>query len=315
MASMASKESKSIYGNSSSRHNWMFETKEALNNVRENKIKKILYDLENNNNENGIGGMEVEEDGDKDNNKIIRKLKQEQMLLLHFERKLMELCQRMKVHETVEATAITYFKRFYLSKHSIFEVKYSPVIVSTTCLFIAGKTEEQRHELTVSKICDQVGLTKQVKTVLDMELEVLNTLSFQLRLYHPYASLRHLLRTFQTTRGNNMSDEVYKVFRADVYRILRLSFLTDCPFLFSPGQIAMASLELACTNESTQWASTYEKVYNDNFLNNVNFEDEKLRSVIELIKTEIISTKNILPPSKDVVVKVCSEIGIYLPNM
>ena len=57
------------------------------------------------------------------------------------------------------------------------------------------------------------------------------------------------------------------------------------------------------------------KVYNDNFLNNVNFEDDKLRSVIELIKTEIISTKNILPPSKDVVVKVCSEIGIYLPNM
>ena len=34
------KESKSIYGNSSSRHNWMFETKEAINNVRENKIKK-----------------------------------------------------------------------------------------------------------------------------------------------------------------------------------------------------------------------------------------------------------------------------------
>ena len=79
---MASKESKSIYGNSSSRHNWMFETKEALNNIRENKIKKILYDLENNNNENGIGGMEVEEDGDIDNNNIIRKLKQEQMLLL-----------------------------------------------------------------------------------------------------------------------------------------------------------------------------------------------------------------------------------------
>ena len=219
----------------------------------------------------------------------------------------------MKVHETVEATAITYFKRFYLSKHSIFEVKYSPVIVSTTCLFIAGKTEEQRHELTVSKICDQVGLTKQVKTVLDMELEVLNTLSFQLRLYHPYASLRHLLRTFQTTRGNNMSDEVYKVFRADVYRILRLSFLTDCRFIFTRTN-CNGIVKLAYTNESTQWASTYEKVYNDNFLNNVNFEDEKLRSVIELIKTSI-STKNILPPSKDVVVKVCSEIGIYLPNM
>ena len=45
MASMASKESKSIYGNSSSRHNWMFETKEALNNVRENKIKKYYMIL------------------------------------------------------------------------------------------------------------------------------------------------------------------------------------------------------------------------------------------------------------------------------
>ena len=140
-------------------------------------------------------------------NEISQKIKQEQSLLLHFQRKLMELCQRMEVHETVEATAIIYFKRFYLSKHSIFEKEYSPVVVSVTCLFIAGKTEEQRDQLGVSKICEQVGI-KQSRKVLQMELEVLNALNFQLRIYHPYASIRHLLRKFQTTCGNDMSDEV-----------------------------------------------------------------------------------------------------------
>ena len=53
----------------------------------------------------------------------------------------------------------------------------------------------------------------------------------------------------------------YDSFCGDVERILRLSYLAECPFLFTPGQIALASLELACTHESTQWAHKYESVF------------------------------------------------------
>merc|ERR1711991_1093239 len=92
------------YDKNSSRYGWLYETKTILNTERANKIKRIC------------SGTHLSATTDND---IHQKVKQENVLLLHFERKLMELCQRMRVHETVEATAMIFFKRFYLVEHSV----------------------------------------------------------------------------------------------------------------------------------------------------------------------------------------------------
>ena len=280
----------------SSRYGWLYETKSILNIERANKIKRVC------------SGTHLSATTDND---IHQKVKQEHLLLLHFERKLMELCQRMRVHETVEATAMIFFKRFYLV-HSVFEQTYSPIVVCATCLLLAGKTEEQR-DLGAVRICEQVGLSKQIREVIKMELVVLKALKFQLRVYHPFAPARHLLRMFRTTSGFDPSD--YDSFCGDVERIIRLSYLTECPFLFTPGQIALASLELACTHESTQWAHKYESLFRAKILKNINFEDQRLRRVVEEVKSQLAATKETKPPSKAVVMKLCSSIGVYLPNV
>ena len=144
-----------------------------------------------------------------------------------------------------------------------------------------------------------------------MELVVLKALKFQLRLYHPFAPARHLLRMFRTL----IDPGDYDSFCGDVERILRLSYLTESPFLFTPGQIALASLELACTHESTQWAHKYASVFREKFLKNINFEDQRLRRVAEEVKSQLVATKEKKPPSKAVVMNLCSSIGIYLPNV
>ena len=283
------------YDKNSSRYGWLYETKTILNTERANKIRRVC------------SGTHLNATTDND---IYQKVKQEHLLLMHFERKLMELCQRMRVHETVEATAMIFFKRFYLVEHSVFEQKYSPIVVCATCLLLAGKTEEQR-DLGAVRICEQVGLINHIKDVIKMELVVLKALKFQLRVYHPFAPARHLLRMFQTF----IDPGDYDSFCGDVERILRLSYLTECPFLFTPGQIALASLELACTHESTQWAHKYESVFREKFLKNINFEDQRLRRVVEEVMSQLVATKETKPPSKAVVMNLCSSIGIYLPNV
>lgn len=52
---------------------------------------------------------------------------------------IQKLCKRLSLRQKVIATAIVYFRRFYL-RNSYCET--DPALVAATCCYVAGKSEE-----------------------------------------------------------------------------------------------------------------------------------------------------------------------------
>ena len=251
-------------------------------------------------------------------------LHEENVLLLHFQRKLMEACVIIKdssgnkIHETVEASALAYFKRYYL-RHRIC-TSHNPFDVIVACLLLAGKTEEQRDPLVLYKICASLSFDYERKKddLLAKELELLEALEFKLRVYHPYGPMRSLLRSFlQTIDGEFDASEA---FEENVRGIVRYAMLSDCPFLFSPGQIALAALELACTNQSS--AFNHLNVAYEKFVDTIvdtgahpdssGYAQSKLCKVIETVKTKITEAQEV--PDRDSVEQLCASVDLGIPG-
>ena len=251
-------------------------------------------------------------------------LKEEMVLLLHFQRKLMEACMTIKdtngnhIHETVEATALVYFKRYYM-RHRICKAN-NPFDTILACLLLAGKTEEQREPLVLYKICASLSYDYETKKdeLLAKELELLNALDFKLRVYHPYGPMRSLMRKFMTTIDGEF--EASEAFEEHVRGIVRLAMLSDCPFLFSPGQIALAALELACTHRSSAFNhlnAPYSKFVETILVNGAQPEStgylqSKLFKVIEKAKQQITEAREV--PDRHSVIELCASVDMFLPG-
>lgn len=79
----------------------------------------------------------------------------------------------------VSATAIVYFQRFYLCNNLS---DFHPQKIMIACVLLAGKTEDIHISLSVIKHIDS-SITKD--SIYNMELQVLEALHFNIRIYHP----------------------------------------------------------------------------------------------------------------------------------
>lgn len=142
-------------------------------------------------------------------------MQEESILRRHHERRILRFVGRIGFPDKIAATAIAYFKRFYIDRSVL---DYNPAVISMSCLYASMKIEEvilsadelvDRVDTVLNGISDSAanpageaatesvdGTATRVTAdmLLSEELPFLNLLQFHLICYHPYRSLS-MLRT------------------------------------------------------------------------------------------------------------------------
>ncbi|XP_073049024.1 cyclin-H1-1 [Primulina eburnea] len=167
------------------------------------------------------------------------KPEEEQLLRAFYEFKIQDVCDAFKFPRKIQATALIYFKRFYL-QWSVME--HHPKNIMLTCIYAACKAEE--NHVSAEELGK--GIEQDHQMILNNEMLVLQSLGFDLIVYAPYRALEG----FVIDSGGSFATElmisvIIKDLResatAEVDKIMR----TDAPLLFPPGQLALAALRKA----------------------------------------------------------------------
>eukprot|EP00741_Cyanophora_paradoxa_P006416 tig00001001_g6218.t1 len=167
-------------------------------------------------------------------------------LHMHFATLIQAAGKLLKLRQRLIATAMVYFKRFYI-KNSL--LSYDPRLIAATSLYVASKVEEcplQAKLLCVKVRTVDPAFNYGVADVLECEFFVLEELNFYLIVYHPYRPLTQLLSE------GNAPNEVRGLFKM-AWTIVNDSYLTDLCLLYPPYMIALAAVFMAgCCDEAHQ---------------------------------------------------------------
>ncbi|KAI9258545.1 cyclin-like protein [Sporodiniella umbellata] len=161
---------------------------------------------------------------------------------------IQKLAKRLQLRQQVIATAIVYFKRFYIN-NSIRAT--DPLLVLVTCVYLATKieecpvhikmvTQEARHAFHA----EFNGFPYDSFKVAEFEFYLLEELEFYLIIWHPYRTLTQIAHEL----GMRESGLQYAWF------IINDSYRTDICLLYPPHLIALSAIYLTVvlnTPEST----------------------------------------------------------------
>jgi len=134
----------------------------------------------------------------------------------------------------VMGTALIYFRRFYLF-NSIME--FHPKDMILTCMYMASKTEE--YNIAIEEFLKYLSGNITEDKILTNELKLLESLQFQLIVYHPFKSLQGLLTDFKDNNPSIPVESISKILEKG-NDLIQLSLATDLIFQFTPSQIALA---------------------------------------------------------------------------
>ncbi|KAL3629519.1 hypothetical protein CASFOL_026741 [Castilleja foliolosa] len=218
------------------------------------------------------------------------KTEEEQLLRAFYEFKIQDVCDAFKFPRKIQATALIYFKRFYL-QWSVME--HHPKNIMLTCIYAACKAEE--NHVSAEELGK--GIEQDHSMILNNEMLVLQSLGFDLIVYAPYRALNGFIidmeEFYDVTMGQSeMINNLHESAKAEVDKIMR----SDAPILFSPGQLALAALRRA--------ASFHKVIDFERYVNNMlsrkhpahNFSDLN----ISLNPIDTLINKLETPTSKDV---------------
>ncbi|BGP23659.1 cyclinc [Rhodotorula toruloides] len=110
---------------------------------------------------------------------------------------MQKICKRLNLRQQVVATAVVYFRRFYL-RNSYCET--DPALVAAACCYVAAKAEETpvhvKSAVGEAKVVfNDMGLvsfTSDHHRLAEMEFYLLEELDFHLIIFHPYRALIQL---------------------------------------------------------------------------------------------------------------------------
>ncbi|KAF8394539.1 hypothetical protein HHK36_020750 [Tetracentron sinense] len=178
-------------------------------------------------------------------------IEEEQLMRVFYEQKIQEVCGAFGFPHKIQATAIIYFKRFYL-QWSVME--HHPKHIMLTCIYASCKVEEnhvsaeelgkgiqQDHQMILNN--EMIVLQACICLISNCFLYILRTafissqvfafllqsLGFDLIVYAPYRSIEGFI--------DDMED-LCESAKLEVDKIM----LTNAPLLFPPGQLALAAL-------------------------------------------------------------------------
>lgn len=231
---------------STHRAKWIFTPQELIEKYKASN-RRAIQTLE----KYGTTQMEVDVDGSfsypepqnnaKDNSEKHSRpkplnIEEEQSMRVFYENKLREVCSAFYFPNKIQATALLYFKRFYL-QWSVME--HHPKNIMLTCVYAACKIEE--NHVSAEELGK--GISQDHQMILNYEMIVYQALEFDLIVYPPYRPLEGFINDMedfcQVTNGElQMLKDLHETAKLEVDKIM----LTDAPLLFPPGQLALAAL-------------------------------------------------------------------------
>ncbi|VFQ63066.1 unnamed protein product [Cuscuta campestris] len=167
------------------------------------------------------------------------KVEEEQLLRAFYESKIQDVCDAFKFPCKIQATALIYFKRFYL-QWSVME--HHPKNIMLTCIYTACKAEE--NHVSAEELGK--GIEQDHHVILNNEMLVLQSLDFDLIVFAPYRAVEGFLNDIEEFCGTkdqhiNSLKNLFESAKKEADKIM----LTDATLLFPPGQLALAALRRA----------------------------------------------------------------------
>ncbi|KDR85139.1 hypothetical protein GALMADRAFT_233787 [Galerina marginata CBS 339.88] len=161
--------------------------------------------------------------------------------------KITQLCGLFRFPEEVEATAVTYLKRFYL-KNTVMD--WHPKNVMLTALFLATKTTN--NPISLEAYTNHIPKTAP-NDVLDLEFLVAQSLGFEFAVWHAHRALWGIWLDVQTLPNGTqkLPTDLYDT----ALNHIRASRLTDAELIYTPSQIALAAFSLVLPELAMQWAA------------------------------------------------------------
>lgn len=225
---------------------WIFTPQELIEKYKASN-RRSIQTLE----KYGTTQMEVDVDGSfsypepqnnaKDNSEKHSRpkplnIEEEQSMRVFYENKLREVCSAFYFPNKIQATALLYFKRFYL-QWSVME--HHPKNIMLTCVYASCKIEE--NHVSAEELGK--GISQDHQMILNYEMIVYQALEFDLIVYPPYRPLEGFINDMedfcQVKNGElQMLKDLHETAKLEVDKIM----LTDAPLLFPPGQLALAAL-------------------------------------------------------------------------
>eukprot|EP00898_Chlorokybus_atmophyticus_P003219 jgi/Chlat1/3899/Chrsp26S04018 len=171
---------------------------------------------------------------------------------IHHADYITKLAMQCKLRQRVVATAIIYYRRLY-TKHAF--VEYDPRLSAPACLYLASKAEESpvQAKLLVhmmKKLKVHKAHHFDVRHLLEMEMYLLESLSYNLIVFHPYRPLAQFL----TDAG--VKEQLLRTAWAHVND----SYKTDLLLVHPPYMVALACMYLASVSRDIDIRAWFEEL-------------------------------------------------------
>ncbi|KAI0704928.1 cyclin-like protein [Cytidiella melzeri] len=197
-------------------------------------------------------------------------------------------CGHFRFAEEVEATAITYLKRFYL-KNTVMD--WHPKNVMLTALFLATKTTN--HPILLETYTSRIP--KAVPSdVLDLEFLVAQSLGFDFAVWHAHRALWGLWLDMQTL-PDILIDDLRKAYDEGLSYV-RSARLTDAELIYTPSHIALACFDIVSPPLARAWIRSKQC---SPPASPPGSEEDAMLAILEPIKT-MITTQGHLPDVESV---------------
>lgn len=162
-------------------------------------------------------------------------------LKLYFSTLIQRIGKRLRTRQEVVATALVYFKRFYIN-NTFYDI--DPYLMTATCVYLACKAEENPHHIkqilaesmaTFAELSKQIRFPYDVSDIAECESYLLEEMKFYLVVYHPYQILIDIAEQIKLP----------KPLLQATWSIINDSYKTDLVLVYPPHVIAVAALFLS----------------------------------------------------------------------
>lgn len=181
-----------------------------------------------------------------------------------------KLVKAVGLPSLIEATAMSYMKRFYLRNSCM---QFHPKLIMLTSIYLASKAEN--YPIPLAHFCAQVnknaGTSAQAQQapsavrgdvtesiLSQIEFGMVQSLGFELGVHGAHRALYGFILDIQTVMPH-LTREDLLAFAASVQPYLHFSRLTDAEFLFTPSHIALASCWMCDVPSSSNKSSIHGK--------------------------------------------------------
>ncbi|CCF60561.1 hypothetical protein KAFR_0K02070 [Kazachstania africana CBS 2517] len=205
-------------------------------------------------------------------------MEEELKLVNFYTQKVKVISQHLNLPTEVTATAIVFFKKFFI-ENSVME--FDPKELVHTTIFLACKSEN--YFISVDSFARKAKSSREA--ILKYEFTLLESLKFSLLLHHPYKPLHGFFLDIQNVLHDKVDlNHMGRIYDACRKRITE-SLLTDIIYHFTPPQITLAILLI----EDEQLITKYLEIKFTGDENSHNIQLDKLLAIINSCKEMILS--------------------------